>query len=51
MNELVDDVRIVVKMFLLRMLEDMMERALQVEDKNQVIDDKLGLRPRICVTP
>lgn len=43
MNGLADDIRTKVKMFIVETLEAMMERTLQVKDKNQVIDAKLGL--------
>lgn len=33
-----------------RCLEEMMERALQIEDKNWVLDAKMGLRPGTRVT-
>lgn len=47
MNGLADDVRTEVRMFSPETLEAMMERALQVEEKNRVIDAKMGLRPGV----
>lgn len=50
MNGLTDDVQTKVKMFSLYCLEEMMEKALQVEDKNWILDTKMRLQPEIHVT-
>lgn len=43
MTGLTDDTK--VKMFALRSLEEMMEKAKQVEEKNVIIDMKYGFQP------
>lgn len=50
MNGLADDIQTEVRMFAPVTLEMIMERAKQVEEKNWVIDTKLGLRPETRVT-
>lgn len=50
MNGLTDDVQTKVKMFSLYCLEEMMEKALQVEDKNWILDTKMRLQLEIHVT-
>lgn len=43
MNGLANDIRAEVRMFNPSCLEEMMERALQIEDKNGVLDAKIRL--------
>lgn len=50
MNGLVDDVRAKVRLFNPRCLEEMMKRALQVEEKNWILDTRMGLRLGTLVT-